>query len=545
MAASDHEHEHAHGSQNAENELKQLFSQLSAPIPVFLFADSKQEGPFSETARRFIDYFQDISDNQIDFRQYPLSHQLARKHDIRHSPTIFIYPGKYNIKWIGAPLGEEGRIFVEAMIMTGFSQTNISQQSQNVLNQIDAPRHIRLFVSYSCPYCPQQAQNALKAAVERPDLISLEIIDIQAAPELARQYDAESVPQTYANDQLIAMGAQQEELFMLSLQKMEQQSIFIPDSSAEEVECDLVIIGAGPAGLTAGIYASRSGLNAVIVERNVIGGQVATTPVVENYPGLTQIGGKNLVDIMASHALQYVNQIFLGEDVVSVTAGEPMEVLTTRRKFFTKALLLATGATYKKLNAPGEERLAGRGVSYCSTCDGPMFKDKSVVMVGGGDSAATETLHLNNLGVHVTLVHWTDKLDAQDFLARQLTDLGIPILYNTEVQEIQGQKKVEAVQVKNNLTRAVSTIPADGVFIAIGYLPSTDLAQKIGVELTPAGYIKQENYRTNIPGIYAAGDVTGGYNQIVAASGHGAEAALKIFEDLIHPYWKKQTDAPA
>ena len=143
------------------------------------------------------------------------------------------------------------------------------------------------------------------------------------------------------------------------------------------------------------------------------------------------------------------------------------------------------------------------------------------------------------------MVHRKGVLDAQDFLARQLVDLGILIRYNTEVQEIQGQKKVEAVQVRNNLTRAVSTIPADGVFIAIGYLPSTDLAQKIGLELTPAGYIKQENYRTNIPGIYAAGDVTGGYNQIVTASGNGAEAALKIFEDIIHPYWKKQADAPA
>ena len=541
MSSSDHDH----ASHDFENELKALFGQISDAIPVYLFADPKRENAFSETARKVINYFRDITGNKIDFQEYPMNHELAKKYDIHNSPTILIHPEKYRIKWLGAPLGEEGRIFVEAMIMVGFSQSNISQQSLKVLNEIAEPRHIKLFVSYSCPYCPQQAQNALKAAVERPDRISLEIIDTQANPELARKYDAESVPQTYANDQLIAMGAQQEELFILSLQKMEQQTIFIPDSDAEEVECDLVIIGAGPAGLTAGIYAARSGLTAVIVERNVIGGQVATTPVVENYPGLTQIGGKNLVDIMASHALQYVDQIFLGEDVMDVTPGEPIQVLTTRRKFLTKALLLATGATYKKLDIPGEKRLAGRGVSYCSTCDGPMFKEKSVIMVGGGDSAVTETLHLNNLGVHVTLVHWTDKLDAQDFLARQLTDLGIPILYNTEVQEIQGQKKVDAVKVKNNLTKAVSTIPADGVFIAIGYLPSTDLARKIGIDLSPEGYIRHENYRTNIPGIYAAGDVTGGYAQIVTASGHGAEAALKIFEDIIHPYWKKESDASA
>ncbi len=533
MEASGHEH----GSEQAEKELREIFGQLSEPVPVYLFADPEGREVFADTARQFINYFNTITDNSIAFHEYPLNHEMGKKLGIRRSPTIVISPDKYHIRWLGAPLGEEGRMFVEAMLMTAFSQTNISQQSANVLSEITEPRHIKLFVSHSCPYCPQQAQNALKAAVERPEMISLEIIDIQANPEIARQYEAESVPQTYANERLIAMGAQQEELFMLSLQKMEEQTLFIPDSDAPVVECDLVIVGGGPAGLSAGIYAARSGMKAVIVERGLLGGQVATTPVVENYPGLTQIGGKQLVDIMASHALQYVNNIFLGEDVIDVTPGDPMEVLTSRRRFLTRALLLATGATYRRLEVPGEKRLAGHGVSYCSTCDGPMFKEKSVILVGGGDSAATEALHLNNIGVHVTLVHRKGVLDAQDFLARQLTELAIPILYNTEIREIQGQKKVASVRVENIETGEESTINTDGVFIAIGYVPSTDLAQKIGVALTPEGYIEQTQYRTNLPGVYAAGDVTGGYNQIVAASGHGAEAALKIFEDSIKPYW--------
>jgi thioredoxin reductase (NADPH) len=226
---------------------------------------------------------------------------------VNRAPTLVFDPDRYKIRWLGAPIGEEARTFVEAVLMMGNRSSGLSQESLKVLKKIASPREVKVFLSPSCPYCPQQAVNALKAAVERPDLISLDLIDIQANPDLADQYSAQSVPQTYANDVLIAQGAQAEELFVLSLDKMEQQTVFIPDSDAQEVEADLVIIGGGPAGLTAGIYAARSGLRSVVIEKGALGGQVATTPVVENYPALTQVGGKALVDLMATHALQYTS----------------------------------------------------------------------------------------------------------------------------------------------------------------------------------------------------------------------------------------------
>jgi len=435
-------------------------------------------------------------------------------------------------------MGEEARTFVEALLMMGNRSTDMSPEALKVLEKIPSPRQIKVFVSPSCPYCPQQAVNALKAAVEKPHLIELELIDIQANPDLADQYSAQSVPQTYANEVLIAQGAQPEELFMLSLDKMEQQTVFIPESDAEEVEADLVIIGGGPAGLTAGIYAARSGLRSVIIERGPLGGQVATTPVVENYPGLTQVGGKTLVDLMATHALQYAN-IFQGEEVMDIRPGEPILVLTNRRRFMTKAVLLATGASYKRLGAPGESRLSGHGVSYCSTCDGPLFKGKKAIIVGGGNSAVTEALHLHNIGVQVTLVHRRDKLRAQEHLAKNLLDNNIPVLFDTEVKEIRGKDRVEDVLLYNRRTKQTKPMKVDGVFIAIGYTPAVELAEKLGIELTPEGYIQCDSrHRTNLPGIYSAGDVEGGYKQIVTATGQGAEAALCIFEDLVNPYWK-------
>ena len=392
-------------------------------------------------------------------------------------------------------------------------------------------------MSPTCPYCPQQAVNAAKATVEIPDLVSLEIIDIQSEPEIANQYSALSVPQAFVNDVLIGQGAQPEEVFMLSLQKLEPQTIFIPESDAEVVESDLVIVGGGPAGLTAGIYAVRSGLRTAVIEREALGGQVATTPIVENYPGFTQVGGKTLVDIMVSHALQYV-QIFQGEAVVDIENGQPITVTTNRRRFLTKTVLLATGASHRHLNVPGEHRLGGRGVSYCSTCDGPLFKGKKVVMAGGGNSAVTEALFLYHMGVDVSLIHRRDNLRAQDFLAKQLVDNNIPIHWNTEIREIRGKERVEEIVVYNNQTQETSTLQTDGVFIAIGYTPAVDLAKTIGLELSEDGYLKHDGkHRTNIPGIYSAGDVEGGYKQIVTATGQAAEAAMTIFEDLINPYW--------
>jgi thioredoxin reductase (NADPH) len=429
-------------------QLKQTFEKLPNDIPIYMFIERGRDDIFSQTNRQIVRAFRELT-SKITFREHPMDHELARKWDVDRSPSLLIAPERVNIRWIGAPLGEEGRIFLETLIFVGLGKSNLNEQTLKVLKKIDTPRRVKVFVSATCPYCPQQAVNAIRAAIERPDMVSVEIVDIQSAPDLADQYAAHSVPQTFANDILIGQGAQSEEVFALSLQKMEPQTIFIPESDAELVKNDVVIVGGGPAGLAAGIYTERSGLRTAILERDALGGQVATTPIVENYPGFAQVGGKTLVDIMVSHALQYV-QIYPGESVLDIQPGDPIVVQTSRRKFETRAVLLATGAKHRHLEIPGEERLAGRGVSYCSTCDGPLFREKKVIMVGGGNSAVTEALHLFHLGIDVTVVHRRDKLRAQDFLAKQLFDNNIPVLWNAEVKEIRGKERVEEVLLVDN-----------------------------------------------------------------------------------------------
>jgi thioredoxin reductase (NADPH) len=524
------------GTSDFVRQLKKTFQSLPEDMEIFLFSHEKEENIFSNSAREVVRAFMELTD-KLKFREYGLDSDQAQKYDIDRSPSLVIAPGKYNIRWLGAPMGEEGRTFLETLLLVGMGKSQLTEQAISVLKKIDTPRKVRVFISPTCPYCPQEAINAVRTAIEMPAFVSVELVDIQANPDIAEKYSAQSVPQSYANDVLIGRGARSEELFCLSLQKMEPVTLFIPDNDAELVETDLVIVGGGPAGLTAGIYAERSGLKAVVVEKGALGGQVATTPVVENYPGFTQVGGKTLVDVLVSHALEYV-AIFQGEEVLSIDPGTPLQVRTSRRMFHAKAVLIATGAQHRLLGVPGEKRLSGSGVSYCATCDGPLFKDRRVLIVGGGNSAVTEALHLKSMGVSVSLVHRRDGLRAQEYLEKMLSESGIPVLWNTEIKEIRGKKRVSSVLLENNKNGEQKEMDIDGIFISIGYMPSVGLAEMLGIELTSEGYIRHDgNHRTSVPGIYSAGDVEGGYKQIVTATGQGAAASLAIFEDMIHPYW--------
>jgi thioredoxin reductase (NADPH) len=528
------------GSQVEEN-LRVAFDALPNKVPVMLFTEKGQNDVLNQAARDLLKSLSKIS-NKIELSEFDLYGTEAKKHNVNSSPTLVFDPDRYSIRYLGAPFGEEARSLVGMILLLGFRTGNMSEQSLKVMKRINSKREVKVFVSPTCPYCPDQAINAVKAVIERPEIVSLEIIDIQSNQETANRYSAFSVPQTFANDILIAYGAQTEELFALSLQKLEQQTVFIPEIDSEVIETDVVIVGGGPAGLAAGIYAVRSGLKTSVIERGPLGGQVAATPIVENYPGFTRVPGKTLVDILVSHALEYV-QIFQGEEVVSIQPGPKIEVQTSRRKFLAKALILATGANYKKLGVPGEMLFAGRGVSYCATCDGPLFKGMRVIVVGGGNSAVTEALYLHNIDVWTTLVHRRNSLRAQEHLAKNIFSNNIEVLWDTEVVEIKGKEKVSEVLLRNNKTGLVYPFPVQGVFIAVGYEPSVDLAKKLGIELTPDGFIKHDSHhRTNIRGIYSAGDAEGGYKQIVTAMGQGTEAALSVFEDLMHPYWAVEAE---
>jgi thioredoxin reductase (NADPH) len=422
--------------------------------------------------------------------------------------------------------------------------TILSDASRKRLADLKDKRNIKVFVSPTCPYCPLQATIAIAVAIEKTGLVSTEIIEIYENKDLASKFNAFSVPQVFIDDRLVGLGLQPEEVFIEEVITATPVKIKPVEGTAEKKDIDLLIIGAGPAGLTAAIYAERSGLKTIVVEKSNIGGQVAITPVVENYPGFTKIGGKTLMDMMAQQAIQYAD-IHEGEQVLEIQkTGDLFDIKTNRTRYSAKAVLLTTGAESKKLGIPGEKEFQGKGVSYCAACDGYFFKDnKKVIVIGGGNTAATEALYLKNIGADVSIVHRRGTLRAELFLRQGLTNNNIPILLNTEAKEILGEKFVTGIVLENTTDTSSKTISIDGVFIAIGYTPNNELAKKLGVETDEEGYIKvYPGHRTNIKGLYAAGDITGGIKQIVTAVSQGAVAAMSIFEDIANPYWKKKQE---
>ncbi|MGA1872471.1 MAG: thioredoxin-disulfide reductase [Thermoplasmatota archaeon] len=300
---------------------------------------------------------------------------------------------------------------------------------------------------------------------------------------------------------------------------------------------DLAIIGAGPAGFTAGIYAGRSGLKTVILDRQMAGGQVVISPSIENWPGEKDISGPDLTMKFREHAENYA-QIREFSEVESVSKDKVFHIGTPEGETRAKALILATGAEHRKLGVPGEEELSGRGVSYCATCDGFFFKGKDVVVVGGGSTALLYAIYLNNIQCRVKLVHRRDEFRGEKALQDQVRSLDIELIMDTVVEEFVGGDQLEKVRLRNVKTGETEEVPIDGTFVAIGEIPRNEIPRSLGVKLDEEGYVEVDRrMKTSVPGVFAAGDVTGGLKQIVAAAAEGAIAATSAFEDLMEPYW--------
>lgn len=299
------------------------------------------------------------------------------------------------------------------------------------------------------------------------------------------------------------------------------------------MDMELAIIGAGCAGYAAAIYAGRSGIDAVIFDKGAGGGLTMEAPNVENYPAFKSISGMELMEKMKEHVQEYTKLHFFEEVVELKKKKSSIGIVTGKKEYDVGALVLATGTEHRKLNVKGEEELRGKGISYCATCDGFFFKDKDVVVVGGGSSAVIEAIFLRQLGCRVSIVHRRDELRAEKALEDEAVEKGVKIIWSHTVEEIIGKENVEGIKLKNVKTGKMQVKKIDGVFISVGEVPQSTLAKKVGVKTDEKGYIVTDTMqRTNIPRIYAAGDVTGGIRQIVTACAQGARAALASTEVL-------------
>ncbi|WP_192983415.1 thioredoxin-disulfide reductase [Marinilactibacillus psychrotolerans] len=300
---------------------------------------------------------------------------------------------------------------------------------------------------------------------------------------------------------------------------------------------DVIVIGAGPGGLTAGLYASRSNLATLMLERGLPGGQMNNTAEIENYSGFNSILGPDLSTKMFEGSQQFGAEYAYGDVQEIINGEEYKEIVTSNKTFRTRSIIVATGAEHKKLGITGEAEFNGRGVSYCAVCDGAFFKQKHIIVVGGGDSAVEEGTYLTQFASKVTIVHRRDSLRAQKILQdRAFKNDKIEFVWNSVVEEIEGENAVNAVRIKNIQTGETSILEAEGTFIYIGLLPNSDQFRSLGITDEEGWIETDENMETSIPGIFAIGDVRKTVlRQVATAVGDGSvagNAAYQYVEEL-------------
>ncbi len=301
-------------------------------------------------------------------------------------------------------------------------------------------------------------------------------------------------------------------------------------AEAPQQRARVLILGSGPAGLSAALYAARADLEPLVLTGMELGGQVSLTHVVENYPGFPEgIGGTELVELFQKQAERFGARLEMDTATAVDLSRRPFRVHTYGSEYLADSLIIATGATPRHLNVPGEKELTGRGVSYCGTCDGWFFKDRDVIVVGGGDSALEEGLFLTRYASSVTIVHRRDQLRASTILQKRArANEKISFIWNTVVTEIVGQEKVEAVRLRDKVTGEERLHPTEGVFIFIGHEPNTQLFQG-QLKMDERGYIVADHLmHTSVPGVFVAGEAADPtFRQVITSAGMGAAAAIQ------------------
>jgi thioredoxin reductase (NADPH) len=295
------------------------------------------------------------------------------------------------------------------------------------------------------------------------------------------------------------------------------------------MDYDIIIIGGGPAGLAAGLYASRRNLRTLVIFQ-LLGGQMSYAPSVENYPGSSPIPGVKLAEKMKKQAKKFGCQ-FKMETVVDLDLkGEIKKVKTTEKQYKARTVIIATGSHYRKLESEGEDRFIGKGVSYCATCDGPLYTGKKVAVIGGSDTAVKSALYLSEIASETFLIHRRDQLRAEEANQENLKKSSVKIIWNSVVDRIEGDKFVSKIIIKDVNTNETKELAIDGIFVEIGEIPTTEIVKAAGVEINEKNFISvNDKFETNIPGVFAAGDVTGSFAQIVVAAAEGAETATNAY----------------
>ena len=392
---------------------------------------------------------------------------------------------------------------------------------------------IKSYISLSCTNCPEVVKALNVMSILNPN-IRHEIIDGALHQEEIEQLNIQAVPTIYTNGKVLHIGRSSLGELLVKLEKQVGSAF---KGSKETKEYDVIIAGGGPAGVAAAIYSARKGFSVALVAET-IGGQVAETVGIENLISVSKTTGKELTANLMKHLQDYPIDIYDNRRIESSELKNGMKYITSSlgETFASPALIIATGASWRKLGIPGEKEYIGSGVAFCTHCDGPFYKGKKVVVIGGGNSGLEAAIDLSSIATHVTVLEFLEDLKGDQILQDKLNNMAnVEIITNAATLSIDGDgKKVNALQYKDRASHEAKTIPTDGVFVQIGLKSNSDVFKDI-VDTNKFGEIEIDAHcRSKQAGVYAAGDVSiVPYKQIIIAMGEGSKAALSAFEDKI------------
>ncbi|NLO80846.1 MAG: alkyl hydroperoxide reductase subunit F [Xanthomonadaceae bacterium] len=508
---------------NIKAQLKNYLDKLAHPVELVMSLDD------SAKSREMLGLLEDIRElsDKISLRES--SDAAARK------PMFSVTrPGEEpRVHFAGLPMGHEFTSLVLALLHVGGHPPKVEPEVLDQIRELEGEYKFETYISLSCQNCPDVVQALNLMAVFNPN-ISHVMIDGALFQDEVNERQIMSVPTVYLNGEQFAQGRMGVEDFLRRLDSKAAEREAEKISAKEPF--DMLIVGGGPAGASAAVYAARKGIRTGLVAERM-GGQLLDTMDIENFISVPKTQGPQLAAQLEAHVKEYDIDVMTGQRAEKLVPGELLEVhLANGAVVRSRSVVLATGARWREINVPGEREYRGRGVGYCPHCDGPLFKGKPIAVIGGGNSGVEAAIDLAGIASHVTLLEFDNKLRADAVLQKKLFSLpNVRVITSAQTTEIHGDgSKVTGLTYKDRETNELHQLELDGVFIQIGLLPNTDWL-KGTVELNRFGEIVvDERGQTSVPGVFAAGDVTTvPHKQIVIAVGEGAKASISAFDYLI------------
>ena len=531
---------------DVEKQIQEIFSGLDKTVQIVFFkqTDDCLTCPEQEKLLTELTEFSD----KLSLKVYDMVHHddEAMNYKINRAPaTVIMDETDYGIRFYGLTAGHEFSSLLSTIMMIS-TGTNINPQLGDLITSIGKPVNIKVMTTLTCPYCPQMVEAAHVMAYLNP-MITAEAFDVSEYDDLTQRYQVNSVPMTIINDSEVIEGTvSPSELFMTVLKTADPEMFGELDggikdamgrkavSMMEDHLYDTIIIGGGPAGISAAVYAVRKGLDVAMVS-DTFGGQLVYTAKIDNYLGLGGIDGVGMIEIFREQLDQHQIAQDIGSKVVSLKKqGDSIEIVTEEgTRYSGRSVILCTGMEYTRLGVVGEAGLIGKGIGFCATCDAPLYRDKNVAVVGGGNSAFTAVRDLLGYADQITLIHRRSEFTADKVLMDEvLSNEKVALHLSSQVKEFHGDTRLTGLTLETGDGDEVE-LDFDGVFIEIGLTPNSEIAKGV-VDLNVRGEIMVDlDGSTSVLGVFAAGDVTViEEKQIAIAVGQGASAALKAYSYL-------------